>query len=67
MSKIVCFGEILWDVFSSHAKIEGAPLNVASRLQSFINKLTMISAIGQDESGNILIEYLISKYDIQFN
>ena len=38
MSKIVCFGEVLWDVFPKHKKIGGAPLNVALRLQSFQNE-----------------------------
>ncbi len=33
MARIVCFGEVLWDVFPTHKKIGGAPLNVASRLQ----------------------------------
>ena len=27
MSKIVCFGEVLWDVFPTDKKIGGAPLN----------------------------------------
>jgi len=38
MSKITCFGEILWDVFPTHKTIGGAPLNVALRLQSFQNE-----------------------------
>lgn len=58
MSKIVCFGEVLWDVFPSHKKIGGAPLNVASRASSFNHKVAIISAIGQDEYGEKLIEYL---------
>ena len=58
MSKVVCFGEILWDVFPTHKKIGGAPLNVASRLSSFNHSVTMLSAIGQDEYGNKLIDYL---------
>ena len=35
MPTVTCFGEILWDVFPSHKKIGGAPLNVALRLKSF--------------------------------
>jgi fructokinase len=58
MSKITCFGEVLWDVFPTHKKIGGAPLNVASRLQSFNNDVTMVSAIGQGESGAKLMQYL---------
>ncbi|MDN3664420.1 carbohydrate kinase family protein [Algibacter miyuki] len=58
MKKIVCFGEILWDVFPTHKKIGGAPLNVASRLSSFNNSVSMISAIGNDERGKKLLRYL---------
>jgi len=58
MSKIVCFGEVLWDVFPNHKKIGGAPLNVAIRLQSFKNDVTMISAIGNDDLGKLILKYL---------
>ncbi|SDR77052.1 fructokinase [Polaribacter sp. KT25b] len=58
MSKIVCFGEVLWDVFPTHKKIGGAPLNVAIRLKSFKNDVAMISAIGKDEFGNLILDYL---------
>lgn len=58
MSKITCFGEVLWDVFPTHKKIGGAPLNVASRLQSFNHDVTMVSAIGQGESGSKIMQYL---------
>lgn len=59
MSKIkaVCFGEILFDVFLKHKKIGGAPLNVASRLKSFGMDVSMISAVGNDNNGNELLEY----------
>ncbi|WP_298765159.1 carbohydrate kinase [uncultured Polaribacter sp.] len=58
MAKIVCFGEVLWDVFPTHKKIGGAPLNVATRLQSFNNEVAMISAIGNDNLGEIILNYL---------
>ncbi|MCB4809256.1 carbohydrate kinase [Tamlana sp. 62-3] len=58
MTKIACFGEILWDVFPNHEKIGGAPLNVAARLKSFDNDVSMISKIGEDEKGEKLIEFL---------
>ena len=58
MAKVTCFGEILWDVFPTHKKIGGAPLNVASRLSSFDNEVTMISAIGQDKYGEKLLDYI---------
>lgn len=58
MNRIVCFGEVLLDVFPSHEKIGGAPLNVASRLSSFDNQVSMISAIGKDDYGKKIISYL---------
>jgi fructokinase len=58
MAKITCFGEVLWDVFPTHEKIGGAPLNVASRLSSFGHNVAMVSAIGQDGYGQEIIEYL---------
>ncbi|MFL1010510.1 carbohydrate kinase family protein [Flavisericum labens] len=58
MSKIVCFGEILWDVFPEHRKIGGAPLNVASRLSLYGHNVSMVSAIGADVWGEKLLSYL---------
>jgi fructokinase len=58
MLNIVCFGEVLWDVFPTHKKIGGAPLNVAIRLQSYQNNVTMISAVGNDELGSLILKYL---------
>jgi fructokinase len=37
MIKATCFGEVLWDVFPTHKKIGGAPLNVV-RLESMQNE-----------------------------
>ena len=45
--KVVCFGEVLWDVFPNHKKIGGAPLNVALRLHSFGADAAVISRIGK--------------------
>ena len=58
MAKITCFGEVLWDVFPTHKKIGGAPLNVANRLQALGNNVTMISAIGQGKNGAELLNYI---------
>ena len=57
MSNIVCFGEVLWDVFSTYKKIGGAPLNVALRLNSFNDNVTMISCVGNDANGKALLVY----------
>ncbi|RMA64337.1 carbohydrate kinase family protein [Ulvibacter antarcticus] len=63
MKNIVCFGEILWDVFPNHKKIGGAPLNVAFRLKSFENNVSIISSIGDDTKGEEIID-LIKKRGI---
>ena len=58
MLKVTCFGEVLWDVFSNHKKIGGAPLNVALRLYSFGVETIIVSRIGDDEDGKEVIKYL---------
>jgi fructokinase len=58
MSKITCFGEVLWDVFPNHQKIGGAPLNVALRLHSFGHDVAMISGLGNDQLGTELLNYI---------
>ena len=58
MIKATCFGEVLWDVFPTHKKIGGAPLNVAVRLESMQNETSIISKIGNDKKGRKLIDFL---------
>lgn len=58
MPNIVCFGEVLWDVFSTHKKIGGAPLNVAIRASSLGHNVSLISAVGKDNNGNEILDYL---------
>jgi len=59
--KITCFGEVLWDVFPSHKKIGGAPLNVAIRLKSFDNNVAIISKVGKDDLGTSLLKFIDEK------
>ncbi|WP_179315233.1 carbohydrate kinase family protein [Winogradskyella undariae] len=61
MKNIVCFGEVLWDVFPTHKKIGGAPLNVALRLQSLDNNVSIISRIGKDKKGNKIKNHIIDQ------
>ncbi|WP_372744678.1 carbohydrate kinase [Lutibacter sp.] len=58
MKNIVCFGEVLWDVFPNHKKIGGAPLNVALRLQSLENNVSIITRIGDDSEGMEIKEFI---------
>jgi fructokinase len=54
----VCFGEVLWDIFPTHKKIGGAPLNVALRMNSMGVETTMISRVGADENGEDILSFL---------
>lgn len=56
--KAVCFGEVLWDVFSNHKKIGGAPLNVALRMNSIGIETAIISQVGDDKNGEEIRDYL---------
>jgi len=59
--KIICFGEVLWDVFPTHKKIGGAPLNVAIRLKSLGNDVSVISRVGKDDLGDSLLKFIKEK------
>ncbi|MCD0478690.1 carbohydrate kinase [Chryseobacterium sp. LC2016-29] len=54
-SYIVCFGEILWDVFPNGFRAGGAPFNVAYNLDKMGVEVQMISKIGNDELGKNLL------------
>ena len=56
--KIICFGEVLFDVFPTHRKIGGAPLNVALRTASLGINAQIISRIGNDEIGKELLHFI---------
>ncbi len=55
MKNIVCYGEVLWDMLPTGKKLGGAPLNVALRAQTLGIKASVISSIGNDETGNEII------------
>lgn len=59
--KFVSFGEVLFDVFQNHKKIGGAPLNLALRVSSFGFPVAMISAVGNDEDGKTILDYMVNK------
>ena len=54
LQKIVCFGEILWDVLPSGMVPGGAPMNVAYHLKKLGNDPIVISKVGVDEPGQKL-------------
>ena len=56
--KAVTYGEVLWDVFPTHKKIGGAPLNVALRMKSFGAQSNIISKVGSDVDGKEIVSFL---------
>lgn len=59
---IVCFGEVLWDIFPSGKVPGGAPMNVAYHLNQLGIKAEMISKVGQDELGKELLQFMQNKH-----
>jgi fructokinase len=58
--KIVCFGEILWDILPSGAVPGGAPMNVAYHLRKLGLDPGIITRVGLDDRGKKLIDLLNS-------
>jgi fructokinase len=59
--KIICFGEMLWDVFPKEKLPGGAPMNVALHLQHLGCAVSMISSIGNDKLGHKLKSFVEKK------
>jgi len=58
---IVGIGEILWDVFPNGKVLGGAPANFAYHVSQFGFEGYAVSAIGDDELGNEIINCLSNK------
>ena len=56
--KILCYGEMLWDVFPDGAVPGGAPMNVAIGLKKLGSDAFIFSSCGNDKLGESLLEYL---------
>lgn len=59
--KVVCFGEILWDILPTGAVPGGAPMNVAYHLHKLGINPTLITRVGIDERGKQLLDLLNSR------
>lgn len=51
--KVICFGEVLWDMLASGRQIGGAPFNVAHSLSENFDSY-LVSAVGDDVNGDEL-------------
>lgn len=56
--EIICFGEVLWDMFPHGPQPGGAPLNVAIHLKKQEKEPLLISSVGNDQDGRDLLKYL---------
>lgn len=56
--KIICFGEILWDILPAGAVPGGAPMNVAYHLRKLGLNPDIITRVGADDRGKKLIDLL---------
>lgn len=59
--KVVCFGEVLWDILPSGAVPGGAPMNVAYHLQKLNKNPVLITRIGIDKRGQDLMNIFSSQ------
>lgn len=55
---VVCFGEVLWDIFPTYKKIGGAPLNVTYHLHKMNIDSHIITKLGNDDLGQKIIARL---------
>lgn len=53
--RVVCYGEILWDILPTGAVPGGAPMNVAYHLHKLKKHPALITRIGNDERGKELV------------
>ncbi|MGI4737654.1 MAG: carbohydrate kinase family protein [Janthinobacterium lividum] len=61
MKKVVCFGEVLWDILPTGQQPGGAPFNVAVHLHQLGQPVELISRVGDDELGRELTDFIESK------
>lgn len=60
-SRIICFGEVLWDMLPGGKKPGGAPMNVGIHLKKLGLHPTIVSRIGNDAPGVELKKFLENK------
>lgn len=64
--RIVCYGELLWDILPAGALPGGAPMNVAYHLHKLGRPVSVITKVGADNYGRELLD-LLSKWGIATN
>ena len=59
--RIVCYGEVLWDILPTSALPGGAPMNVAYHLKKLGEDPVLITRIGLDDYGKQLVNVFSDK------
>ena len=59
--RILCVGEILWDVIGTVEHLGGAPLNFAAHAQKLGHEVFPLSAVGDDERGHRALELITAR------
>ncbi len=55
---VVCWGELLWDVFPDARRLGGAAANVAYHVAALGDRARLVSRVGDDEAGHAAIAEL---------
>jgi len=59
--RLVCFGELLWDMLPSGKVAGGAPFNITNRANALGLSTTVVSALGDDLLGAELLSLVQEK------
>ena len=57
--KIVCIGEVLWDVIGDKEYLGGATLNFAAHATRLGHTVFFVSAVGKDDRGRRVFERMV--------
>ncbi|MFK7906870.1 MAG: carbohydrate kinase [Chitinophagales bacterium] len=60
-TKVICFGEVLFDLLPKGKVAGGAPMNVAIQLKNLGISSEIISRVGKDSYGDALVSFLQEK------
>jgi fructokinase len=60
-SKILCFGELLWDMLPEGPVLGGAPSNLATHLHALGGSISLVTRIGNDDLGEKALKRMQTK------
>lgn len=60
-SKVLCIGELLWDMIPSGKEVGGAPFNVAYHLKKLGVQAHICTRVGIDKDGDVLVGFVVNQ------